>query len=167
MDDDNESDDYDVSWQVVQPAKLQKRRLTEYPKIFKPKRRNSNKVITSTNYNNTNKKINNNITDNCNETNPSKQAVMFKNITTTDKYASQNMMKIMMLLKNIKMIKMMNENINLPKPPQIIIPNVANISAMTRNFSREIKVSEFKYKTLSNGQIRVIISIIQSYRILV
>lgn len=56
---------------------------------------------------------------------------------------------------------------NLPKPPPIIIPNVSNISAMIKSFSNIICPTEFNYKTLKDGQVRVMVKNIQTYRMLV
>lgn len=54
-----------------------------------------------------------------------------------------------------------------PKPPPIMIPCVDDIRLMVKNFLKIIKHDEFTYKSLSGGNIRVMVKTIQSYRILV
>lgn len=54
-----------------------------------------------------------------------------------------------------------------PKPPPIMIPCVDDIRAMVNKFSKIIKPDEFTYKSLSGGNIRVMVKTIKSYRVLV
>lgn len=62
-----------------------------------------------------------------------------------------------------------NNNINNvePKPPQIVIPNVANVKAMVTNFCTIIPAAQFNYKTMNDGQIKVMTKSVESYRKLV
>lgn len=55
-------------------------------------------------------------------------------------------------------------NINEPKPPPIIIPNVSNIKLMTTKLLSIISKDDFSYKSLRDGQIRLMIKSIDSYR---
>lgn len=52
----------------------------------------------------------------------------------------------------------------IPKPPPIYIPDVQNISVMLKQINNLIKSDEFNYKSLREGQIRLMIKSIDSYR---
>lgn len=51
-----------------------------------------------------------------------------------------------------------------PKPPPIFIPDVTNIGKMVNNISSIIENTEFNYKSLRDGQIRLTIKTVDSYR---
>lgn len=50
------------------------------------------------------------------------------------------------------------------KPPPIIIPNVGDIKSMIKSFSDQIKQDNFSYKSLRDGQIRLMVKNIPCYR---
>lgn len=54
-----------------------------------------------------------------------------------------------------------------PKPPPLYIPNVTNIKEMTQYFSNIISPNQYSYKAIRDGQIRVMVKTISSYRSLV
>lgn len=54
-----------------------------------------------------------------------------------------------------------------PKPPPLYIPNVTNIKEMAQYISTIISPNQFSYKALRDGQVRVMVKTISSYRILV
>uniref|UniRef100_W8C1S6 Nucleic-acid-binding protein from transposon X-element n=1 Tax=Ceratitis capitata TaxID=7213 RepID=W8C1S6_CERCA len=56
------------------------------------------------------------------------------------------------------------EDRNIPKPPPLIIPGVYNISEMINTISSVIDKKDFSYKSLKDGQIRLMITNIDSYR---
>ena len=58
-------------------------------------------------------------------------------------------------------------NNNEPKPPPIYIPFVADVNGMIKTLTYLIPSSEFSYKSLRDGQIRLILKTIKSYRIVV
>lgn len=51
-----------------------------------------------------------------------------------------------------------------PKPPPIYIPNVQNINLMITKLSDIISSTEFSYKSLREGQVRLMIKSVDSYR---
>ena len=51
-----------------------------------------------------------------------------------------------------------------PKPPPIYIPNVKNISIMLKKINYLISANDFNYKSLRDGQVRLMIKTIDSYR---
>lgn len=53
---------------------------------------------------------------------------------------------------------------NIPKPPPLIIPGVVNISEMISSISKVISKKGFSYKSSKDGQIRLLINNIDSYR---
>lgn len=58
-----------------------------------------------------------------------------------------------------------NENtLSPPKPPPIFIPDVSNIGKMVNNLSALINSAEFNYKSLRDGQIRLSVKTVESYR---
>lgn len=50
------------------------------------------------------------------------------------------------------------------KPPPIFIPNVGDITKMVINLNKLISSSEYSYKSLRDGQVRVVIKTVDSYR---
>lgn len=54
-----------------------------------------------------------------------------------------------------------------PKPPPIFIPDVADIKTMVNNFLKVIKTDEFSYKSLRDGQIRLMLKTSNAYRVIV
>lgn len=60
-----------------------------------------------------------------------------------------------------------NEENKIPKPPPIFVPGVADICNMVKKISGEITEREFNYKAVSDGQIKLNIKTIESYRKLV
>lgn len=50
------------------------------------------------------------------------------------------------------------------KPPPIFIPDVGDISKMVSNISKVIKSSDFTYKSQRDGQVRLVIKSVDSYR---
>lgn len=56
---------------------------------------------------------------------------------------------------------------NSPKPPPLYIPNVCNVKEMNAHFSSVIAPTQYSYKALRDGQIRVMVKTITSYRSLV
>lgn len=59
-----------------------------------------------------------------------------------------------------------NENSE-PKPPPIMIPNVSDIKTMVNNFSKVIDPNGFSYKSLRDGNVRVMAKTTNAYRTLV
>lgn len=58
-----------------------------------------------------------------------------------------------------------NQNtLSAPTPPPIFIPDVANIGKMVNSLRNIIIKDEFSYKSLRDGQIRLIIKTVDSYR---
>lgn len=55
----------------------------------------------------------------------------------------------------------------IPKPPPIFIPNVADIGKMVNSVNKVIPSSDFHYKSLRDGQVRLVINNIDSYRSLI
>lgn len=51
-----------------------------------------------------------------------------------------------------------------PKPPPIYIPNVENINSMIKNITNVISLNDFNYKSLREGQVRLMIKSVDSYR---
>lgn len=51
-----------------------------------------------------------------------------------------------------------------PKPPPIYIPNVGNIIIMIKKISTIIPVDDFNYKSLKEGQVRLMVKNVDSYR---
>lgn len=51
-----------------------------------------------------------------------------------------------------------------PKPPPIFIPDVGDISKMVTNLSKVIPSTDFSYKSLRDGQVRLVIKTVDSYR---
>lgn len=51
-----------------------------------------------------------------------------------------------------------------PKPPPIFLPDVGDINKMVTNISKIISNSEFSYKSLRDGQVRLVIKTVESYR---
>lgn len=51
-----------------------------------------------------------------------------------------------------------------PKPPPIFIPHVENITKMVSDFTKVIPITEFYYKSLKDGQVRVVIKSVEYYR---
>lgn len=56
---------------------------------------------------------------------------------------------------------------NSPKPPPIFIPNVTNVIKMINNISKVIPGNDFNYKSLRNGQVKLMVKTIDSFRKLV
>lgn len=54
-----------------------------------------------------------------------------------------------------------------PKPPPLFIPNITNIKEMNTYFSSVISPNQYSFKALRDGQIRVTVKSISSYRTLV
>lgn len=51
-----------------------------------------------------------------------------------------------------------------PKPPPIYIPNVGDIAKMVNQICKVIPSSEFNFKSLRDGQVRLMIKSVESYR---
>lgn len=51
-----------------------------------------------------------------------------------------------------------------PKPPPIFIPHVTDIVKMVNRINKEIPSTDYHYKSLSDGQIRIAIKNVDSYR---
>lgn len=51
-----------------------------------------------------------------------------------------------------------------PKPPPIFCPNVSNVTKMINSLSNVVSKSEFNYKSLNDGQIKLNFKSIESYR---
>lgn len=51
-----------------------------------------------------------------------------------------------------------------PKPPPIYIPGVTNINRMMSDVTNVISASEFNYKCLKDGQIRLMVKTVDAYR---
>lgn len=52
----------------------------------------------------------------------------------------------------------------IPKPPPIFIPNVTNITRMISDILKLVSTEEFTYKSLQDGQVRLMIKNIDAYR---
>lgn len=57
-----------------------------------------------------------------------------------------------------------SNQINLPKPPPLFIPNVENVSNMIKDFSKVIPSNEFTYKALKDKQVKIMIKTVESYK---
>lgn len=141
------SDEDEAVWQTVSDnKKTTKRRLIESPEKFKHK----SKSMRNANSNNNSDlpTTSNNqfdiLDDNMNEDN--------------DDDANNN---------NDESDDNVNKTSNEPKPPPIIIPDVSNIKAMITNFSKLINTEDFSYKSMRDGQVRLMTKNIQSYRAIV
>lgn len=56
-------------------------------------------------------------------------------------------------------------NVNVqPKPPPIFVPNVGDITKMIHNLTKVIPTSEYNYKSLRDGQVRISIKTVENYR---
>lgn len=86
-----------------------------------------------------------------------------KRVATSDPCTSSNRFEA---LKNNTDDNQNNE-ISEPRPPPIFIPDVADIKSMLNSFVKVIKPDEFTYKSLKDGQVRLMIKSIDSYRTLV
>lgn len=51
-----------------------------------------------------------------------------------------------------------------PKPPPIFIPNVEDVTKMVKNLSKIVPSSDYNYKCLRNNEIRLVVNKIESYR---
>lgn len=51
-----------------------------------------------------------------------------------------------------------------PKPPPIYIPNVQNINLMVKKISTVISNTEFNYKSVREGEVRLMVKSVDSYR---
>lgn len=58
-------------------------------------------------------------------------------------------------------------NVGPPKPPPIFIPNVVNIAKMINDISKIIRDTEYNYKSLRDGQVRLNIKNVDTYRKLI
>lgn len=167
MSEDTDGSDDDIGWQVVALPTL-KRRQTKSPTIFQNKRiyiDNKNSTTLNDNKNNLNGACIPNINNNVAGT--SKQA------------ASQNSNRFAALDNENDEIGSSDEemdntdteqndnNDTVPKPPPIFIPFVADVSKMIESFSKIIPSDDFNYKSLRDGQIRLMIKNIKSYRLIV
>lgn len=56
-----------------------------------------------------------------------------------------------------------NEEVQ-PRPPPIFIPDVGDISKMVTNLSKVIETKDFSYKSQRDGQVRLVIKTVDSYR---
>lgn len=54
-----------------------------------------------------------------------------------------------------------------PKPPPIVIPNVTDIRTMVNKFSKILNPNEFTYKSVKDGNVRVMVKSVKSFRELV
>lgn len=140
------TDDDDAVWQTVTKPTT-KRRLTTSPEIFKhiSKAVKNNNLPSSSN-NNVLTTLNNN--DNIPTTSNNRFATLqTDNIVDDDNDA--------------------NEEVSEAKPPPIFIPNVSDIKTMINNLSNLIKSENYSYKSMRDGQVRLMIKDIQSYRTIV
>lgn len=55
-------------------------------------------------------------------------------------------------------------NPTVPKPPPIFIPYVGNIAKMVANINKIISTSDYSFKSLRDGQVRLMIKTVESYR---
>lgn len=174
-DSNDSSEDDDICWQVVTSPKAQKRRQSESPKMFISKRQNRSdpnnaSTFTSTNNNTSASQTNNNDSTSININNmPStSHQRTYSNHVSHNRFSSlRNDIDNNDNEDDIESETDDEPKNNLPKPPPIIIPNVADIKAMIKSFSKQISPSCFTYKTLRDGQIRIMVKDIQPYRILV
>lgn len=67
-------------------------------------------------------------------------------------------------LNNDAMEEEVNDVETQPKPPPIFIPDVGDINKMVTNLSRVIPSSDFSYKSLRDGQVRLVIKTVENYR---
>lgn len=51
-----------------------------------------------------------------------------------------------------------------PKPPPIFVPNIQNINKMINSIASVISSNDFSYKSLKNGQAKLMIKTVESYR---
>lgn len=54
-----------------------------------------------------------------------------------------------------------------PKPPPIFIPNVENIGRMVNNINKIISNTDYHYKALRDGQVRLVVHKVDAYRKLI
>lgn len=65
-----------------------------------------------------------------------------------------------------------NNNFNepstsIPKPPPIFIPNVENIGKMVTSINKTISNVDYHYKSLRDGQVRLVVNNVDAYRKLI
>ena len=82
--------------------------------------------------------------------------------TTHDPCTSRNMFQL--LENDINNSDRNDNNDNVPKPPPIFIPDVADIKNMVENFLKVISSEDFTYKSLKDGQVRLMLKSVDSYR---
>lgn len=61
----------------------------------------------------------------------------------------------------------LNETTTAPKPPPIFIPNVENIGRMVNNINKIISNTDYHYKALRDGQVRLVVHKVDAYRKLI
>lgn len=146
MADSEATDEDDAVWQTVSVTKTTKRRFTNSPEIFKHK----NKILKNATAQNNNNDL------------PSTSNNMYAVLDTDnnkdndddddDDHAETNN----------------NDNeVTESKPPPIIIPNVSDIKTMLNNFSKIVSSNDFTYKSLRDGQVRLMAKSLKSYRVIV
>ena len=80
-------------------------------------------------------------------------------ITTNDPYTSRNMFQ---LLENNTNNNDRNDNNDIvPKSPPVFIPDVADIKNMVDNFLKIINSEDFRYKSLKDGQVRLMLKSVE------
>lgn len=152
MSSNSEASEDDAVWQIVTAGNTHKRRYKNAPAIFK----HINKAAKHFDLPTTSR----NISTSSNAINESTKS--------NNKYASLDMdldddNETEENPENDKG----NEEILQIKPPPIIIPNVVDIRAMVNNLSKLIKSDDFSYKSVKDGQVRLMIKNVQSYRLVV
>lgn len=60
-----------------------------------------------------------------------------------------------------------NNSTAVPKPPPIFIPNVENIAKMVTSINKVISSTDYHYKSLRDGQVRLVVNKVESYRTLI
>lgn len=78
-----------------------------------------------------------------------------ENSTSTNKFS---------VLDNEAETEVIIDNETTPKPPPIYIPNVLNITQMIKKLLTIVANSEFNYKSLREGQVRLMVKTVDSYR---
>lgn len=92
---------------------------------------------------------------------------LHKRMTMNDEPSTSRNMYDLLQTNDDETIEINNSEHSEPKPPPIIIPDVADIKSMVNKFSKVIDSEEFSYKSYTDGQVRFMTKTAQSFRTLV
>lgn len=87
--------------------------------------------------------------------------------TVNEPSTSQNMFNLLENNDDQQNINNENNENAIPKPPPIFIPDVDDIKKMVESLKKVIKPEEFSYKSLRDGQVRLMLNSPDTYRTVV